>query len=109
MAFIRSASRHRAARIFAALLLAGALAAAKTPEPARTASTRECGPVGDVAKQLMTESRLAYLADAIDSDDVVHMWYVSAKTHEWAEIEVDDNLVACIARRGYDWHFAVGR
>ena len=67
------------------------------------------GPVGDIAKKLMTESKLAYLADAIDSDDVVHMWYVSAKTHEWAEIEVNDNLVACIARRGYDWHFAVGR
>lgn len=108
MAFNGAALRS-GARICAVLLLVCVLGAAKTPEPARTANARECGPVGDVAKKLMTESKLAYLADAIDSDDVVHMWYVSAKTHEWAEIEVDDNLVACITRRGYDWHFAVGR
>ena len=45
---------------------------------------------------------------AIDERDRVHMWFVNRHTHDWIELEVSTNLQACIVRRGYDWHFAVG-
>lgn len=73
----------------------------------RPAPPRECAPVGIMAKRLMTERKLSYLADGIDSDDHVHMWYVSRKTGKWVELYVeDDKQLACIVREGYDWHFA---
>ncbi len=73
----------------------------------RPAPPRDCAPVGDMAKRLMTEHKLAYLADAIDSDDHVHMWYVSRKSGKWVELYVeDDKQIACIVREGYDWHYA---
>ena len=73
----------------------------------RPAPARECAPVGEMAKRLMTERKLSYLADGIDTDDHVHMWYVSRKTGKWVELYVeDDKQLACIVREGYDWHFA---
>ncbi|MDI1227079.1 MAG: hypothetical protein PSY14_05290 [bacterium] len=73
----------------------------------RPAPPRDCAPVGDMAKRLMTERKLSYLADAIDSDDHVHMWYVSKKSGKWVELYVeDDKQLACIVREGYDWHYA---
>lgn len=79
---------------------------AKTPKPA---PKPECAEVGVMALKLMKERRLAYLADAIDSNDRVHMWYINSHTGQWVELEVTDNLQACIVREGYDWHFAVSR
>ncbi|HYD18332.1 MAG TPA: hypothetical protein VEF76_07630 [Patescibacteria group bacterium] len=95
-------------RLAAALLLlalAGPAFAKKKPAPAAP----ECAPVGVMAKRLMQERKLAYLADAIDKAERVHMWYVS-RGGDWVELEVDDDrLEACIVNEGSDWHFAAAR
>jgi len=92
-------------RILLAVSLCLVLGAAKSPKPAPL----ECGDVGTMAKRMMTERKLAYLSDAIDSNDRVHMWFINRHTGMWAELEVTDDLRACVVREGYDWHFAVGR
>ncbi|MDD9899388.1 MAG: hypothetical protein OXT65_00220, partial [Alphaproteobacteria bacterium] len=64
------------------------LAADMPPLPA---TPLDCAETGIMAKRLMAKERLAYLADAIDENGVVHMWYISPKTGEWAELTIDDN------------------
>ncbi len=91
-------------RVLLALFLCATLTAAKSPKPA----VGECAPVGTMVKRLMSERKLAYLSDAIDSNDQVHMWFISKKSGAWVELQISDDLQACIARDGYDWHFAVG-
>ena len=96
-------------RALLAILLCMTLAAAKTPQKTVVETkTLDCAPVGTMAKKLMQEKKLSYLADAIDTKDLVHMWYVNKQTGRWAELEVTDDLNACIVREGYDWHFAAG-
>lgn len=81
-----------------------------SPADAKTAAKRNknCDPIGTMAKRLMKENKLAYLSDAIDDHDRVHMWFVNRHNGDWAELEVYSNLQACIVRKGYDWHFAIG-
>ena len=87
-----------------ALFLCVMLTGAKSATPA----VGECAAVGVMVKRLMVERKLSYLSDAIDSDDQVHMWFIN-KSGAWVELQVSENLQACIAREGYDWHFAAGR
>lgn len=97
---------------FAGAVFAGCLAAVllySIAAPAQEAKPPECAKVGVMAKRLMQEKKLAYLADAIDSKDLVHMWYMNKKTGRWAELEVDEDLNACLVREGYDWHFAAAK
>jgi hypothetical protein len=71
---------------------------------------QDCLSVKAMTKRLIAEEGLAYLADAIDADGLVHMWFVSGHTHEWAEIVVaNGSLEACVIRRGIEWHFAMGK
>lgn len=87
-----------------AFLLCAPPVLAKSPEKPK----KDCANVGVMAKRLMKEEKLAYLADAIDEHDRVHMWFINRHKGDWIELEVANNLQACIVRHGYDWHFAVG-
>lgn len=115
MSFVK---KYRAAKPAAALLLALFLSACaakpqEEPQAEKYGHTGECAAIGVMAKRLIADYGLAYLADAIDSTAQVHMWYVRRKDDErygnWAEIIVGNDLNACIVRMGTDWHFAIGR
>ncbi|MDE1151139.1 MAG: hypothetical protein PW788_01265 [Micavibrio sp.] len=73
----------------------------KTPV---TANSR-CGEVGAMQYMLMSERKLAYLATAIDSAQIVHIYMRNPKTESWAELEMGSDLIACIVREGTDFHF----
>ncbi len=82
-----------------------------TPAPEKKAEshpTRLCGEVGKMQKMLMQQQKLAFLGTSIDSDEVVHIYFRSNIDERWAEMEMDDNLQACIVREGYDFHFLMG-
>lgn len=95
-----------------ALLLSACAAQQKEQAMDKNSHSGECAPIGVMAKRLISDYGLAYLADAIDNTATVRMWYVRRKQDErygeWAEIIVGNNLQACIVRRGTDWHFAMG-
>lgn len=102
----------------AALVLAFALSACAAQPEKPVAEDKyghvgECAAIGVMAKRLIGDYGLAYLADAIDNTATVRMWYVRRKDDDrygdWAEITVSNNLEACIVRKGTDWHFAIGR
>ncbi len=72
------------------------------------APSRLCGEVGKMQQMLMQQRHLAFLGTAIDSSEVVHIYFRSNIDERWAEMEMDDNLQACIVREGYDFHFLMG-
>ena len=78
-------------------------AAKQEPQPKRM-----CGEVGKMQKMLMQQQKLAFLGTSIDSNEVVHIYFRSNIDERWAEMEMDDNLQACIVREGYDFHFLMG-
>lgn len=58
-------------------------------------------------KFLIAERSLAYMAQAIDSKGLVHMWFMSRDRREWASVTVDSQLTACITAQGTDFRFAL--
>jgi hypothetical protein len=67
----------------------------------------QCQTLDQTLKILVSQRRLGYLADAIDSKGLVHMWFVSNTRREWAAIVVDHALNACITSQGPAWHYAL--
>lgn len=67
----------------------------------------KCQTLDQTLKILVSQRRLGYLADAIDSKGLVHMWFVSNARREWASIVVDHALNACITAEGPAWHYAL--
>ncbi|MEZ0223325.1 MAG: hypothetical protein ACAH83_02135 [Alphaproteobacteria bacterium] len=99
-------------RIFLCATLLALAGCASMPQITTTPATKAasapvCDKLDNMLRELSKEARYAYTADAIDTREGVHMWFVNPKTHAWKQIRVYNNLRACVENEGSDWHWAI--
>lgn len=82
-------------------------ATGKMHAPESAAQAPACQPLENVLKDIVSQRRLGYFADAIDQNGIVHMWFMSRERRAWVSLTVDHDLTACITAEGSEWHFAL--
>ncbi len=98
---------HRVLPAFVGLIFLSACAAPPPPPVQKPAPHPVCSTLDHMLHELEKNANYAYTADAIDSHEEVHEWFVNPRTRKWVQIHVYSNLKACIEFKGSDWHWAL--